>query len=227
MPVRKTLLVTGQYYHLFNRGVAGTHIFKNNSDYVHFLKSIKYYQYQNPPVRLSAFIHYSKEDQEIIFQEMEESNLKNVDIICYCLIPNHYHLLVLQSGENGITNFCKKFTDSYSRYYNTKHNRQGPMFQGVFKSVRIETTEQLLHVSRYIHLNPLVSYLVKEKDFLDFPWSSLSVYIRGESDLVKSSIIMDNFPSIGTYQSFVLDQAGYAKELENIKHLTIEKEDYP
>jgi len=227
MPVRKTLLVTGQYYHLFNRGVSGAPIFKNNSDYLHFLKSIKYYQYQNPPVRLSTFIHYSNEDQKKIFQEMEESDNKNVDIICYSLIPNHYHLLVLQTEESGITLFCKKFTDSYSRYYNTKHNRQGPLFQGVFKSVRIETTEQLLHVSRYIHLNPLVSFLVKQKDFINFPWSSLKEYLRQESDFIKPSLILDNFSSIEKYKSFILDQADYAKEIENIKHLIIEKEDYP
>ena len=84
-------------------------------------------------------------------------------------MPNHFHLLLKQTIDNGISHFLSKFTNSYTKYFNTKYNRVGPVFQGVFKSVHIESDEQLMHLSRYIHLNPVVSAVVEKQNLLSYP----------------------------------------------------------
>ena len=76
-----------------------------------------------------------------------------MEIICYCLMPNHLHLLLRQLMDGGISKFMSNFANSYTRYFNTKSKRKGPVFEGKFKAKRIETDEQLLHLSRHIHLN--------------------------------------------------------------------------
>lgn len=115
----------------------------------------------------------------------------------------------------------RKFIHSYTKYRNIKHSHQGPVFQGVFKAVHVESDEQLLHLSRYIHLNPLVSNLVKDLRF--YRWSSYTVYANDDDDgmLVKNEILrFFKFPR--DYQKFVLDQADYGKTLELLKHHAID-----
>ncbi len=143
-------------------------------------------------------------------------------MITFCLIPNHFHLLVQQKSDNGISKFLRQVIDSYTRYFNTKYQRVGPLFQGTFKAVRIETNEQLVHVSRYIHLNPLTSYIVGEENIIKYSWSSMKDFISGNAKLVNSEIVLSNFKSANDYLKFVLDQAGYAKELAKIKHLAFD-----
>lgn len=87
---------------------------------------------------------------------------QHLEIISYCLMPNHFHLLVKQVIDHGIVKCLNNFSNSYTRYFNIRHDRVGPLFQGRFKAVRIETDEQLLQVSRYIHLNPVASSLIEE-----------------------------------------------------------------
>ena len=84
-----------------------------------------------------------------------------VDLICFCLMPNHFHLLLRQIEEDGIVKFVRNFQIGYSRYLNEKEKRSGALFEGQFKAVRVENDEQLIHVSRYIHLNPYSSYWLR------------------------------------------------------------------
>ena len=115
----------------------------------------------------------------------------------------------------------RRFIHSYTKYRNVKYNRQGPVFQGIFKAVRIETDEQLVHVSRYIHLNPLVSLLVK--DLKLYPWSSYLEYIgMRDNPAVKKDEILSFFKSPKDYEKFILDQADYGTRLELIKHTMID-----
>jgi putative transposase len=116
-----------------------------------------------------------------------------------------------------------RLINSYTRYFNTKYKRVGPVFQGVFKAVHIESDEQLIHVSRYIHLNPLVSFIITEKNLFDYPWSSLNSFIKNDPGFINPKPILDNFPSINDYKKFVQDHADYGRELQKIKHLTLEK----
>lgn len=209
MPYRTTPLVNDEFYHIFNRGVEKRSIFATTSDYEHFLRILNYYQFEGPKPRFSQFNR---------FQNFKlEQNQKIVEIICYCLMPNHFHLLLRQTRDGGISEFMRKISDSHTRYFNTKYERIGSLFQGAFKAVRIESDEQLIHVSRYIHLNPSVSLLVK--DLKDYPWSSYPDYIgtRNSKLCVKKPII-SFFKSKGDYEKFVLDQEDYGKSLEFIKH---------
>ncbi len=146
-----------------------------------------------------------------------------IDIIAFCLMPNHIHILLKQVSGGGISKFMKQVSDSFTRYFNTKYKRVGPLFQGAFKAVRIENDEQLVHVSRYIHLNPLTGYIVREEGLTRYPWSSLNEYLNKDFKLVNPQIILSNFKTGLNYLKFILDQAEYAKELEKIKHLILEK----
>ena len=125
--------------------------------------------------------------------------------------------------DDGIAKFISNLTNSYSRYFNTKHKRIGSLFQGIFKAVRMENEEQLIHVSRYIHLNPVVSFIIKE-EFLDtYPWSSMSEFSGYQKEeICDKEIILSCFSSKKNYQKFVHDQVDYAKKLEIIKHLILE-----
>ncbi len=219
MPYRSVPLVNEEYYHIYNRGVAYQNIFKYKKDYERFLMSIHYYQFRNIPIRLSKFLQIPIEDRSKIFRQIIKSNDKIIDLIAFCLMPNHFHFLIKQNSIDGISRFLRLTINSYARYFNTKYKRVGSLFQGMFKAVHVETDEQLLHLSRYIHLNPLVSYVVKEQDFISYPWSSLSEYIKNEANLSSPQSILRNFSNDQRYLDFVLDQANYGKELEKIKHL--------
>lgn len=138
-------------------------------------------------------------------------------------MPNHYHFLVRQLEENGISEFIKKISDSYTKYFNTKHRRVDPLLQGPFKVVRIEDDNQLVHVSRYIHLNPIASFLVK--NLKEYFWSSYPDYIGFQKDKIcASDFILSMFEEKQRYEQFCLDQVEYAQNLEMIKHLLIDED---
>lgn len=219
MPVRVTPLVNGEYYHIFNRGVARMPTYSKKKDYERFITCLDFYRHNNLPCKLSRLLQLPKEMQEEIHTTFEKEHNHGVTLISYSLMPNHFHLLLRQETDKGISTFMTHVINSYTRYFNTKYNRVGPVYQGVFKAVRIETDEQLLHVSRYIHLNPLVSLIVTEKEFLTYRWSSLQAYLQKDFSLVDSTPVLDHFSSAQDYLQFVLDQADYGKELEKIKHL--------
>lgn len=208
MPSRLTPLASGYYYHVFNRGVAKSPIFFDARSYKRFIDCMVYYQIENPKPRFSLF----KPKVHIL-----DENNKMVEIISYCLMPNHFHLLLYQQRDGGITEFLSKLENSYTKYFNTRFKRVGHLFQGEFKAVLIESNEQLIHVSRYIHLNPLVSGLVSNLN--DFVWSSYLEYVNNPSNYISASeIILNQFSSENTYQRFVQDQIDYGLSLEVIKH---------
>ncbi len=216
MPYRTTPLVTDQIYHVFNRGVAKLPIFTDRRDYNRFLETMYYYQFEGPKPQFSQLNRF----KEYNF----EKNKKIVEIFCYCLMPNHYHFLIKQLQENGISEFIGKLSNSYTKYFNTKHKRIGPLLQGQFKAVRIEYEEQLTHVSRYIHLNPIASYLVKNLNI--YPWSSYLNYIGSEENKnCSKDFILSMFKTNQKYEKFVLDQIEYAQSLEIIKHLVMDIND--
>lgn len=213
MPYRKIPLVNGQIYHIFNRGVAKLPIFNNERDYRRFLESIYYYQFHGPKPQFSQLKRYKNFNFE--------KNGRIVELLCYCLMPNHFHFLLKQIHEGGISEFVRKLANSYTKYFNTKHKRVGPLLQGQFKAVRIESDEQLIHVSRYIHLNPTSSFLVK--DLRTYAWSSYSDYVGVTSESIcQMEEILSMFKNRKNYEQFVLDQKDYAKTLELIKHKTFE-----
>jgi putative transposase len=178
-----------------------------------------YYRFAEPPFRLSRLLQIEREQREEIMQTLEIFDKKLVEINACCLMPNHFHLLLKLLTDGVITSFVKHLTDSYTRYYNTKNGRVGPLFQGIFKAVHIETNEQLLHVSRYIHLTPLVSFVVSEANFNSYPWSSLQDYREGKNGFITTQPILGQFKTSEAYMRFVMDQADYGLQLEKIKHV--------
>lgn len=169
MPYRFTPFVDQGFYHIYNRGVEKREIFSNEKDYQRFLAVLYYYQFGDPKPPFS-------QKRRLLYQGLDFSkNPKPLEIICYCLMPNHFHLLIRQLRDGGIQKFMQKILNSYTKYFNTKHIRVGPLLQGAFKAVPIETDAQLVHVSRYIHLNPFVSNLSKE--LKTFPYSSYPSFI--------------------------------------------------
>lgn len=214
MPGRITPLVTGEYYHIFNRGNEKRLIFTRPGDYKRFLQTFYYYQFTGPKPSFSKF---AKSDLNSFKPDPEK---KLIDILCYCLMPNHFHFLVKQLKDNGISIFLSQISNSYTKYFNTKYTRVGALLQGVFKAVRIETDEQLVHTSRYIHLNPVVSGLVKLPE--DYSWSSYYQYISGQPGTFAIKEILNFFTSPQKYQEFVEAQIDYGTTLEILKHRAID-----
>jgi len=213
MPARNLPLVNEEYYHIFNRGVAKMPIFLRDKDYQRFIDAFIYYLDANPEVGFSK-------------SSLEQKNVKSsgqiVDMICYCLMPNHFHFLLRQNIDNGVVDFIRKVTNSYAKYFNTKYKRKGPLFEGKFKAIRVESNEQLLHLSRYIHLNPLVGYVTK--DLRLHKWSSYSEYVQtSNSDICSLDVVLNQFQSTEDYERFVLDHEDYGKKLEQIKHQLLEE----
>lgn len=225
MPLRTTIFATNEYYHIFNRGVAKQPIFTDKRDYERFLLNITYHQYRNLPCKLSRLLQLPTETRSKIINELERKNDKCVEIVAYVLMPNHFHLLVKQVADHGLSNFMSTNLNGYTKYFNTKHERVGHVFQGMFKAVRIGDDEQLIHISRYIHLNPFVSYLIKKDELATYQWSSLPYYLGKESNLVFPQIVLSKFSSGQDYLKFILDQASYAQELKRIEHLTLDIQD--
>lgn len=218
MPGRITPLVNGQFYHIFNRGNNKQDIFLQPKDYKRFQKTFYYYQFLGPKPSFSKF---SKSDFNF-FQP--DPNKKLVDVICYCLMPNHFHLLVRQLKENGISIFISQLSNSYTKYFNTKYSRIGSILQGSFKAVLIETDEQLVHVSRYIHLNPVVSGLAKTLE--SYKWSSYSEYINGNGIICSTNEILNFFTTKKSYKEFIEAQIDYGTSLEILKHQTIDIDEH-
>ncbi|OGH14553.1 MAG: hypothetical protein A2689_01190 [Candidatus Levybacteria bacterium RIFCSPHIGHO2_01_FULL_38_96] len=221
MPQVRFPLVTDNYYHVFNRGVARQPIFKSQYDYKYALSALSYYPFINPPMKLSYFQSLSSERKEEIMRGLKNGQ-KYISIIAFVLMPNHFHLLLKQTYDEGISKFMSLFCNSYSRYFNTKYQRVGPLLQGRFKSIHIETTEQLIHLSRYIHLNPVVSAVIPEKELFSYQYSSMPEYMNGNYNVVEAQEVLREFKSIEAYKEFVVDHISYGKELEKIKHLTFE-----
>lgn len=211
MATRKVPLVTGEIYHLYNRGVDKRVIFSNDSQYQRFLNTILYYQYS----RRQCFSHSQTLNPalNLIIKSKDEPLIQ---LLSFNLIPNHFHLLARQLAENGISKFMHYVGTAYTTFFNTKNDRSGSLFQSTFQSVHIKSDEQLLYVMRYIHLNPVVSNLVSKPE--DWFWSSHLDYLGIRNPpLIDTAEILSYFPSVDAYQKFVNDQIDYAKQLAQIK----------
>lgn len=225
MGYRKVVLANNEIYHVLNRGVEQRIIFSSKREYQRTITAIYYYHFRNLPFQLARALLLETKERQRFFEELKKDGEKLVEIICFCLMPNHFHLLLKQKLRNGIIKFVSNLSNSYTRYFNTRHKRIGPLFQGPFKAVRIENDEQLKHISRYIHLNPVASYLIEENELDTYPWSSLPEYLNRpeQIEICEKDIILGSFSSRNHYHKFVHDRVEYAKELEKIKHLQIEK----
>lgn len=224
MPRRRYPIVKDEIYHVFNRGIAKQPIFLEKRDYARALQVINFYAYFKPKLRFSYFNRLPLDQRHEFLNDLKMKGKKQVEIFVFCLMPNHFHFLLKQKEEDGIANFVRNFQNSYAKYFNMRYGRTGSLFESMFKAVRIESDEQFLHVARYVHLNPLTSYLIKDADGLDFYlWSSFKDYLGNvESNLIRKDFLLKFFSSAVEFKNFTLDQMDYQRELDTIKHLVLE-----
>lgn len=223
MPYRKTRLVVDEVYHVFNRSIGGYPIFPQNRHYQRALDLVDFYRFNKPSLRFS---HYNRlpESQKNEFMENLKQNSKRIKIFAYCLMPNHMHFLLKQLTEKGIADFMSNFQEGYAKFFNIKEKRSGSLFQSMFKAIRIETDEQLIHVLRYIHLNPLTSYVINDiKELERYPWCSFAEYMgKINHEILDKEEILGYFPTPKSLRDFTANQVDYQRKLAKIKHLVLE-----
>lgn len=178
MPRRETKFFNDCFYHIYNRGVNRSEIFFENRNYYFFLKKVKQYI------------------------------LPCADIVAYCLMPNHFHLLILVKNLEEISTAMKKVFLSYTKSLNKEVNRSGPLWEGRYKSKFVPGDDYLLHLTRYIHLNPVKAKLVNKPE--DWNFSSYSDYIKeNRTTLVNKNIILTQ---VKDYRSFVESYQEFDKD---------------
>ncbi len=210
------------YYHIFNRGVDKRSTFKNSRNFQRALELLYFYQFTNTPLRFSHYLRANDNIKKNIDSQMIAGG-KKVHITAYCLMPNHFHLLIKQKREKGIPQFLSEFENAYTRYFNLAVSRSGVLFQSTFKAVFVESNEQLLHLTRYIHLNPTTASIVNVDQLNKYPWSSYNAYISNFNDnVINKEDVHEIVAQITNYKTFVHDNASYAKELKQIQHITLE-----
>jgi len=157
--LRKDPFITGEYYHIYNRGIDKRVIFKSTGDYERFIMLL-YIANSDGQLRLDNLINHSHKTIEEILVLDKGKNL--VSIGAWCLMLNHFHILVRQEVDGGITKFMKKLGTAYSMHFNIKYKRTGSLFGGLFKAKLVGDNDNYLkQLLAYIHLNPL------EKNFPD------------------------------------------------------------
>lgn len=221
MAYRVTPLVNGEIYHIFNRSIARQPIFTQTKEFQRFIEVIDFYRFKNPPARFSHYNRLTSEQKRIMLDSLYGSGSDLVEIYVYSLMNNHFHLLVKQIKDNGIKLLISQIQNSYAKYFNTRNDRTGSLFQEMFKAVRIETDEQLIHVARYIHINPVTSFEIKNMEELaQYPWTSFVDYMgRRELALLTKGVIMNHFIDKEELKQFTMDQIDYQRTIEKIKHL--------
>ena len=147
-----------------NKSIAGFEIF-HRDDYIRILQTLNYYKKNKPPCMLSTFNKLSTKEQLLIQKKLNETN-NIVEIISYCVMPTHLHLVLKQLIDGGISEFFKRLLGGYTNYFNLIHKRNGALFQGRFKSKLINDDAYFLKIRPYTHLNYLVHDIPKEKAHL-------------------------------------------------------------
>lgn len=222
MPYRKVVFATEEIYHVFNRSIAKASIFSKQRDCKQILDLINYYRFA-PKMSFSHYKRLEKSLKEKYLQNLIKNNHQIVEILCFCIMPNHFHLLLKQKKEQGIKIFISNIQNSYAKYFNLRSERSGSLFQAMFKAIRIEDDEQLIHVSRYIHLNPSTAFIEEPENLLSYQWSSLPEYLGITPGIfTRNELIIDLIGGKEKYKEFVFDQVDYQRELDKIKHLYLE-----
>jgi REP element-mobilizing transposase RayT len=200
MSTRKTSFANGEFYHIYNRGVDKRIIFADTHDVHRFLKSMVEFNSTDPVGSLyeNSFRQLGGETAKL----KAEENL--VNIVAYCLNPNHFHLILEQLTDGGISEFMKRI-GGYTWYFNNKYKRSGSLFQGVFKDVYIDSNEYLLHVSAYVNLNNRVHQLGGETAKLIESVSSWGEYVEeGIKGICDKGVILGQFENVYEYKKFAL-----------------------
>lgn len=199
MPGRNTrkIDVADSYYHVYARGSNKQKIFIDDNDFVYFLSLLKRYLSHDT----------TKSYRGVSYEKLHD----NIQLLAYCLMRNHFHLLFYQVNDRGMSRLMHGVMTAYSMYFNKKYNRRGPLFESRYRASRVTTEPYLLHISRYIHLNPAA--------WQTYRYSSLSSYLTDSGpDWVIPGPIKALFNSHGEYFQFLKDYELLHQDIESIKH---------
>lgn len=227
MPNRNTVrrFTEGGIYHVYNRGVEKRNIFLDEQDYAVFLHLLKYYLSPIDPKGVHPLMEFQN---FTVVRPRPLANIeKEVNLITYCLMPNHFHLILQQISVDGVTKLLRRVATTYSMYFNKRYKRVGYLFQGKYKAALVETDSYLLHLSRYIHLNP--SELTRS-DLVSYPYSSYKYFIGlAKAGWIKPDLILAYFDKskllpflhkYPSYKNFVEEYPSNSEEI--IGNLAIE-----
>lgn len=212
------------YYHLYNRGVEKRIIYQDEQDYKTFLSYLKLYL--SPPSKLPDEI---SEEFRVIADKLRLNNFNTeIKLISFCLMPNHFHLLVQQKSIDSISKFMQSLATKYTMYFNKRYKRVGKLYQGPYKAVLVKSEAQLLHLSRYIHLNPVANQKLTPKQVhqkLIQSYSSYKDYLKiTNTHWLKPQEILQYFNSSklsSSYKNFVESHYQNSSD-ETISKLLIE-----
>ncbi len=188
----------GGYYHVYNRGVEKRIIFLDNDDYNVFLGLLKKY--------LSGDKKAANTNNRHKFPSLQDE----VNLLAYCLMPNHVHLLLHELTGRGIERLMRRVMTGYVMYFNNRYRRVGSLFQGPYKASRITSDAYLYHISRYIHLNP--------EGYQVWPYSSYKYYANANApQWLNVKIILELFDNTDAYRTFVSDYVNNHEELQLLR----------
>ena len=195
MPYRKFPPDKGNFYHIYNRSVGQQTIFTCYRDYERALETLNFYSFDKPGIRFSHFYRLNPKEKDNFLNKLEREHTRIMDIIAFCFMPTHIHFAFKEIRDDGITTFMRKFQDSYAKYFNTKYERVGALFQSMFKAERVLDDKNLVYVVNYIHFNPLKAGIVKTlKDLENYQGCSWTDYIgRRKLNFLNKSHILKQF----------------------------------
>lgn len=230
MPTRKENLINNEIYHIVIRGIEGIDIFRSEKDYyraIHNLFEFNDFVSTNQLYRRSYSI-----DSRLRYDRTRDLL---VEVMSFCLMPNHIHLLLRQIKEDGIIKFMRKFGTGYANYFNKKYKRQGYLFQGRFRSIRVRNDNQLKSVFVYIHTNPaaLIDFNWKEGNIKDskevmkfienYKWSSYMDYLgRNNFPSITHRDFFNQMMTWKEWQKFVNEWVLYKNQKEWSKSIELE-----
>lgn len=218
--MRNILFATGEFYHVYNRGTDKRIVFSDEYDMGRFIQSMKEFNTVDPIG--SIYENSFKKNKFGNPTSKLKGEKELVRFVAFCVNPNHYHFLLEQLVDNGVSMFMKRLGGGYTKYFNEKHKRSGVLFQGKFKAIHIDSNEYLLHVSAYVNLNDRVHQLGNPTSKLVKSRSSWGEYtVESKSDFCSKGIILDQFKNTQEYQRFAksslegtLERKANMKEME-------------
>ena len=196
-------IATGEYYHIYNRGVDKRHIFTDKADVERFLLSMKVFNSIAPIFSIRDVLESMEKERGTTAKK------KLVEFVAYCLNPNHYHFILRQLVNGGIAEFMKRLNGGYTWYFNKRHDRNGALLQGRYKSRLIFNNYKLLELSVYVNINNKVHKI--SGDSAKLVRSSWAEYIEGVKGICQKGIVMKQFKNSADYNR-------YAKEVLLLLH---------
>lgn len=219
--MQRIKFITNEIYHIYNKGISGYTLFKDLRDYLHFLSCLtEFNTLNNVEMRFAKNFYITKAGKQ-------NTDSRLIEIISYCLMPTHFHLIIKQTSEKGIIRYMQKLGTGYTMYHHKRYNTEGHIFQGTYRVQHLSSSQQLLIRSAYIHINPLkksveslTQFKLEENQLMqlkEYPWSSLIDYYDSDSkirslkkvtelEIYKPKVtteIIQSYLGINSYEFFI------------------------